>query len=116
MIRRLTFLTSTVLVLGQIVSPVSAAHAAMETVNLNVSGPSSAKIGNQITFKFKLGKSVKGTCYVNLGGKGVIGTSRVSGSSTQIKVKHANPGTYSFICTGGGSWRTEFVYTRVQNR
>jgi hypothetical protein len=90
------------------------AHAAVESVSLSVSGPKTAKIGAQVTFKFKLGKSVKGTCYVSLNGTNV-GYSKFSGNSTQIRVRHANPGAYSFICAGGGTWRTDFTYLRVRN-
>ena len=116
MMRKVTLIAAIALVFGQAILPVGIAHAATETVGLSVSGPKSAKIGAQITFKFKLSKSVKGTCYVNLAGSGVVSTSKISGLSTQIKVQHKNPGAYNFICTGGGTWRTEFVYTRVQHR
>ena len=111
---RLAIAMCLTLALGLGTSTTESADAAMDTVTLSVSGPKSAKIGSQITFKFKLGKASVGRCYVYLGGKGIIGSSRISGTSTQVKVKHANPGTYSFICTGSGSWRTEFVYSRVQ--
>jgi hypothetical protein len=102
------------LLTGQSLFLSAPAQAASQTVSLTVSGPKSAKPGSQVTFKFKLGKSVKGTCYVNLNGTNV-GYSKFSGNSTQIRVRHANPGAYSFLCTGGGTWRTDFTYLRVRN-
>jgi|688.fasta_scaffold13845_12 hypothetical protein len=102
------------LIAGQSLFLSAPAQAASQTVSLSVSGPKSAKPGSQVTFKFKLGKSVKGTCYVSLNGTNV-GYSKFSGNSTQIRVRHANPGAYSFICAGGGTWLTDFTYLRVRN-
>lgn len=100
------------LVVTQLVIPVGAAQA-METVSLSVTGPKTAKLGSKMTFTFKLGKNVSGTCYVNLNGTGMIGYSKFSGSSTKITVTQSSPLSYSFLCTGGGKWRTPFVYKAV---
>lgn len=102
------------MIVGQSLFLSAPANAVAQTVTMTVSGPKSAKPGSQITFKFKLAKSVKGTCYVSLNGTNV-GYSKFSGNSTQIRVRHANPGAYSFICTGGGTWMTDFFYLRVRN-